>query len=330
MKRSTVIIRVLCTVLAIAAVCAVFCAAFSGCASETKSDGKPSVVVTVFPIYDWVKQIAGDRVDITLLLDSGVDLHSYQPSADDVVKISTADLFVFVGGESDAWVDDIVAGAKNDDLIPLDLIDELGDRAKEEEIKEGMQAEEEEGEEEEEGPEYDEHIWLSLKNASVLCGAIAEKLCAIDPDGSDVYNGAASDYVSKLDELDKEYEKAVGEAKIKTVLFGDRFPFRYLVDDYGLDYYAAYVGCSAESEASFETVAFLAAKVDELNLPAIFQIETANGQLAETVRAATEKKDQKILTLDSLQSSVKEDVVWGKSYLETMRKNLEVLKEALG
>ncbi|MBR4661733.1 MAG: zinc ABC transporter substrate-binding protein, partial [Clostridia bacterium] len=259
------------------------------------------------------------------------DLHSYQPTADDVVKISTADMFIFVGGESDAWVDDIIAGAKNDDLIALDLIEELGDRVKEEEIKEGMQAEDgEEGEEEEEGPEYDEHIWLSLKNASVLCGVIAEKLCAIDPDGADAYGGAAADYVSKLDELDKEYEKAVGDAKIKTVLFGDRFPFRYLVDDYGLDYYAAYTGCSAESEASFETVTFLAAKVDELSLPAILQIETASGQLAETVRAATETKDQKILTLDSLQSSVKEDVEDGKSYLDTMKKNLEVLKEALG
>ena len=325
MKTTRSKVRFLCLILVLAAVCA----AFAGCSSGKTESGKPSVVVTVFPIYDWVRQIAGDRVDITLLLDRGVDLHSYQPTADDVVRISTADMFIFVGGESDAWVDDIIAGAKNGDLIPLDLIEELGDRAKEEEIKEGMQAEEEE-DDEEEGPEYDEHIWLSLKNASVLCGVIAEKLCAIDPDGADAYGGAAADYVSKLDELDKEYEKAVGDAKIKTVLFGDRFPFRYLVDDYGLDYYAAYTGCSAESEASFETVTFLAAKVDELSLPAILQIETASGQLAETVRAATETKDQKILTLDSLQSSVKEDVENGKSYLDTMKKNLEVLKEALG
>ncbi|MBR3416724.1 MAG: zinc ABC transporter substrate-binding protein, partial [Clostridia bacterium] len=232
MKTTRSKVRFLCLILVLAAVCA----AFAGCSSGKTESGKPSVVVTVFPIYDWVRQIAGDRVDITLLLDRGVDLHSYQPTADDVVRISTADMFIFVGGESDAWVDDIIAGAKNGDLIPLDLIEELGDRAKEEEIKEGMQAEEEE-DDEEEGPEYDEHIWLSLKNASVLCGVIAEKLCAIDPDGADAYGGAAADYVSKLDELDKEYEKAVGDAKIKTVLFGDRFPFRYLVDDYGLDYY---------------------------------------------------------------------------------------------
>ncbi|MBR6914959.1 MAG: zinc ABC transporter substrate-binding protein, partial [Clostridia bacterium] len=159
MKTTRSKVRFLCLILVLAAVCA----AFAGCSSGKTESGKPSVVVTVFPIYDWVRQIAGDRVDITLLLDRGVDLHSYQPTADDVVKISTADMFIFVGGESDAWVDDIIAGAKNGDLIPLDLIEELGDRAKEEEIKEGMQAEEEE-DDEEEGPEYDEHIWLSLKN----------------------------------------------------------------------------------------------------------------------------------------------------------------------
>ena len=329
MKKSALIIRVLCTVLALAALCAIFCAAFSGCSSEIKKDVKPSVVVTVFPLYDWVKQIAGDRADVTLLLDSGVDLHSYQPSADDIIKISTSDLFIFVGGESDFWVEDIISGARNPQFTPIDLIESLGERAKEEEIKEGMQAESEEGEKDE-GPEYDEHIWLSLKNASVLCGVIADGLCKIDPDGSGTFRENADAYLSKLGELDREFEEAVEKAKYKTVVFGDRFPFRYLVDDYGLDYFAAYTGCSAESEASFETVTFLASKVDELGLPAILQIETADGQLAETVRSATEKKDQKILTLDSLQSSVKEDVDNGKSYLDTMKKNLEVLKEAIG
>ena len=328
MKNPKSKIRTICILLVLTFVCA----AFAGCSSGKNEVGKPSVVVTVFPIYDWVKQIAGDKVDITLLLDSGVDLHSYQPSAEDIVKISNADLFIFVGGESDVWVDDIIPGFKDDEQIALNLIEELGERAKEEEIKEGMQAEEEEEEEEgeEEGPEYDEHIWLSLKNASALCDVITDKLVRIDPDGAEDYKKANDDYKNKLDALDKEYEKAVGEAKFRTVLFGDRFPFRYLVDDYGLDYFAAYVGCSAESEASFETVAFLASKIDELDLPAIFQIETADGQLAETVKNATEKKDQKILTLDSLQSSVKKDVENGKSYLETMKKNLEVLKEALG
>ena len=329
MKKSALIIRVLCTVLALAALCAVFCAAFSGCSSEIKKDVKPSVVVTVFPLYDWVKQIAGDRADVTLLLDSGVDLHSYQPSADDIIKISTSDLFIFVGGESDFWVEDIISGARNPQFTPIDLIESLGERAKEEEIKEGMQAESEEAEKDE-GPEYDEHIWLSLKNASVLCGVIADGLCKIDPDGAGTFRENADAYLSKLGELDREFEETVEKAKYKTVVFGDRFPFRYLVDDYGLDYFAAYTGCSAESEASFETVTFLASKVDELGLPAILQIETADGQLAETVRSATEKKDQKILTLDSLQSSVKEDVDNGKSYLDTMKKNLEVLKEAIG
>lgn len=321
MSNTGIKIRILCAALVLAAVCS----ALAGCAATGRPEsGKPSVVVTVFPIYDWVRQIAGDKVDITLLLDNGIDLHSYQPTAEDVVTISTADLFICVGGASDFWVSDVISRA-NGDVVSLNLIESLGDRAKEEELKEGMQAEDEE----EDGAEYDEHIWLSLKNASLLCGVITEKLCEADPGDADLFRKSCEKYKEELDALDGEYEKTVAGSRFKTVLFGDRYPFRYLTDDYGIDYYAAYAGCSAESEASFETVAFLAAKVDELDLPAIMQIETSDGRLARTVRDATENKDQKILTLDSMQSSVKDDVDGGKSYLETMKKNLEVLKEAL-
>ncbi len=305
----------------------------SGCGNknETVRSDKAPVVTTIFPIYDWVSQIAGGRADITLLLDNGVDLHSYQPTADDIITISTSDLFIFVGGESDGWVEDVIARASNDDLITVDLLEVLGDKAREEEIKEGMQTEEEESEDEdEEEVEYDEHVWLSLKNAALFCREICDALSRIDPDGAKEYKKNSEEYIAKLNDLDARYEEAVENAEYKTLLFGDRFPFRYLTEDYGLDYFAAFVGCSAESEASFETVTYLASKVDELGLPAIMQIETADGRLAGTVRDATASGDVPILTLDSMQSSTVKDIKEGKTYLEVMENNLAVLKKALG
>ena len=316
---------------------------FSGCATKSGND-KIQIVTTIFPEYDWVKEIVGDKTDhveITMLLDSGADLHSYQPTADDIVKVATCDLFIYVGGESDDWVEDVLKTAKNKDMIVLNLLEVLGDRVKEEEVKEGMEADhdheheddhdhdEHEHEHEEEGPEYDEHIWLSLKNAAFLCRTIADKIKTLDPDNADAYEANAVSYVEKLNALDKRYADAVDAATCKTLLFGDRFPFRYLVDDYGLDYYAAFVGCSAETEASFETVAFLANKVDELGLKAILQIESADGRLAQTIRQQTTAKNQTILTLNSLQSVKAADVKKGASYLTEMEKNLEVLKDAL-
>ena len=312
-------------------------ALFAGCGSTNKANApegdKLNVVTTIFPEYDWVREIAGDRADITMLLDNGVDLHSYQPTADDVVKISTCDMFIYVGGKSDKWVDDALAEAINKDMTVINLMEVLGDAVKEEEVKEGMEAEEhehEEGEEEhEEGPEYDEHVWLSLKNAAVLCQHIADKLCELDPQGKDIYTANSAAYIEKLNSLDSEYKAAVDGAGTKTLLFGDRFPFRYMADDYGLDYYAAFVGCSAETEASFETVTFLAQKTDELALPAVLTLEGADRRIAETIVQNTKTKDQKILALDSMQSVTAKDVENGASYLSIMEQNLAVLKEAL-
>ena len=305
----------------------------AGCGGGTAdSGGKLSIVTTIFPEYDWVMQILGDKAeqaDVAMLLDNGVDLHSYQPTADDIIRISSCDVFIYVGGESDKWVEDVLASASNKSMVVVDLLDVLGDAVKEEEVKEGMQAEEEEGEDEEDEVEYDEHVWLSLKNAAVLCDHIAQKLGEIDAANKDAYAANAAAYIDKLNALDAEYEAAVGAAGTKTLLFGDRFPFRYLADDYGLDYFAAFVGCSAESEASFETIMFLANKVDELGLRAILQIESANGKIAQTIRDTTETKDQAILTLDSMQSTTSVDVQNGASYLSIMESNLAVLKEAL-
>ncbi|WP_411703333.1 metal ABC transporter substrate-binding protein [Faecalibacterium prausnitzii] len=278
-----------------------------------------------------MREILGDKADhaeVTMLLDNGVDLHSYQPTADDIIKISDCDLFIYVGGESDGWVEDALKEATNKEMQVINLLDVLGEQVKEEEVVEGMEAEEEESEDENE-PEYDEHVWLSLKNAETLCNAITDALEEIDPANKDAYAANAASYLEKLAALDGEYQTVADNAARKTVLFGDRFPFRYLVDDYGLSYYAAFAGCSAETEASFETISFLAGKVDELRLPCVLTIEGAQHKIAETIVQNTAEKNQSILTLDSMQSTTSTDVANGTTYLSVMESNLDVLKQAL-
>lgn len=305
--------------------------ALTGCGGAQNNHADIKVVATVFPIYDWVREIVKDDVDIKLdmLLDNGADLHSYQPSATDIVNISDCDVFIYVGGESDKWVSDVIAQAKNKDMIVLDLLDILGDKAKEEEVKEGMQNEEEKDKNDKDETEYDEHVWLSLKNASLFVTEIADALGKKDAQHADAFKTNAAAYTDKLTELDKQYQSAADSAKTKTLLFGDRFPFRYLTDDYKLDYYAAFSGCSAETEASFETIVFLADKVDELGLKAIMQIESSDGSIAKTIRDNTKSKDQEILTLDSMQSVTQKQLSDGETYLNIMQNNLEVLKKAL-
>ena len=311
------------------------------------AEGKEiKVVATIFPIYDWVREIVGDdaaHVKIDLLLDNGVDLHSYQPTAQDILAISTADVFIYVGGESDEWVEDVLASAMNPDLKAISLIESVGEGIKTEEIVEGMEHEHEHDHEDEEGHEHrededheheeedeaDEHVWLSLRCAEKLTRVIADALAGIDPDDAEHYQKNASVYLEKLADLDARYTETVNSAKYKTILFGDRFPFRYLADDYGLTYYAAFSGCSAESEASFATIVFLAQKVDELSLPAVMTIEHPKTRIAETVVQNTASKDQKILALDSMQGTTAADIQSGKTYLSVMEANLEVLKEAL-
>ena len=307
-----------------------------GASQDVAAPGKKlQIVTTIFPEYDWVREIMGEQADnaqITMLLDNGVDLHSYQPTADDMIKIADCDLFVYVGGESDGWVEDALKNAANKGMQVIDLLDVLKDTVKTEETVPGMQAEddhEEEGHDHAEA-EYDEHVWLSLKNAQTLVGAISDALQKLDPENKDTYAANSQAYVKKLSALDGDYQAAVDGAAYKTVLFGDRFPFRYLVDDYGLNYYAAFAGCSAESEASFETVSFLAQKVDRLKLPCVLTIEGKQNKIAETIVQNTAEKNQKVLTMDSMQSTTSRDVAAGVTYLSVMEKNLTVLKEALG
>lgn len=293
---------------------------------------KISVVTTIFPIYDWVCEVVGgdETVEIVMLLDSGVDLHSFQPTAADIMKIATCDVFIYVGGESDEWVEDALQEAVNPDMKVINLLETLGDDAKEEEIVEGMEAEEEEEDDEDEGEvEYDEHVWLSLLNAEKLVAVIAGTLGEVAPEKAETYAANCADYIAKLDALDTAYGEVVEGASVDTVLFGDRFPFRYLVDDYGLNYYAAFVGCSAESEASFETIVFLSGKVDELGLPAVLTIEGDNHRIAETIVGSTQAKNAAVLAMDSMQATTAEDVQNGVTYLSVMEANLEVLKQAL-
>ncbi len=496
--------------------------------SAEKTNGDTfSVVCTIFPEYDWVKEILGDHADdaeITYLLDSGVDLHSYQPTADDILKISACDMFVYVGGESDEWVENALADAQNKDMKVINLMEVLGDSAKVEELKEGMQEDEHEHEhdhgkevstfednevkdrplsdwegdwqsayplvldgsldeawehksedgsmttaeykdyytkgyktdynnisihddhikftdkdgkvtesdykytgyfiqdwstgtraamyrfeaedknsgapvyiefndhiiepekaehfhirmsdesydaivdpegnwptffdaaltpdevcdevighghsdedededehehEHEEGEEeYDEHVWLSLKNAKVLCAEIEKNIEAIDPDNAADYKANLDSYTAKLDELDGKFQTLVDGSSVKTLVFGDRFPFRYFVDDYALDYYAAFIGCSAETEASFETISFLANKVNELDCNTIFTLENSSKDIANTI-ISTSGKSLDIAELNSLQSVSEEDISSGASYISLMQQNYDVLAGVL-
>lgn len=326
---------------------------------------KTKIVTTIFPEYDWTREILGSNIkdaELTLLIGNGIDLHSYQPSIQDIAKISTADIFIYVGGESDDWVEGALENAKNKNMKVINLMEVLGDKVKEEEIIEGMQAEEEDEHEhhdgdqheedededhdhdhhheaehhhhhhhssDEEEVEYDEHVWLSVRNAKILCGEICNALCEADSKNAAAYRENCKAYSAKLDKLDSDFTAVVKNGKTNTLLFGDRFPFRYFTDDYGLKYYAAFVGCSAETEASFETIVFLANKVDELGLNNVCQIESGNGKIAKTIIQSSRKKNAKILTFDSLQSTTTKDVKKGITYLSVMQKNLEILKEAL-
>lgn len=298
--------------------------AFLGCDSQVKQQKRLSIVATTFPEYDWVKKIVGnDSLFEITLLEKGVDLHSFEPTPENILQISKADLFIYVGGESDEWVEKALENPQNPNRKVVNMMQVLGEKVKAEKIVEGM----EEEHHHEEGEEMDEHVWLSLQNASILVRHIADSLVALSPEKKEMIVANANAYREKLEALDAEFAKVIVPGK--TILFGDRFPFRYLVDDYKISYYAAFVGCSAETEASFKTIAFLAKKVDELNLKTIFVLESRTHKIAETIRDNTKSKDQQILPLHSIQSISDLDLQNGVNYYRLMQQNLEVLKRAL-
>lgn len=309
------------------AIALLMCTWLTACGNtKTATSGKTEIVCTTFVQYDWMRNlIAGveDHYELTLLLKNGTDMHSYQMTAEDMIHISDCDMFIYVGGESDRWINDIQSNIKKKEQIQVNLMELLGDLAKEEEHAESMEHDHEEED------AFDEHIWLSLKNTEILLPQLTDLLIKMDSANSGLYTSNLEKYQAELEALDNAYEDMIDSAKYDTILFGDRFPFRYLVDDYHLNYFAAFAGCSAETEASFETIAFLADKMNELHLPAVLIIEKSSDKLAQSIINNTTDKNQKILTLNSLQSVTSEEISSGVTYLSVMKNNLEVLMQAL-
>ncbi len=340
----------------------------TGCnASETINDsGKPSIVCTAFPQYDWTLQILGDRAEefnVILLNHQGTDMHSFQPTAENMVNMANCDLFIHIGGFSEGWVPAALESAGNTEATVLTLLDHVD--AKEEEFTEGMEhnhdhdhnhghgheAEVDEHESEADmheedihvedphashsheedahAEELDEHLWLSLRCAEDACEAITEAICQLDPAHAADYQANADAYSQQLHELDHEYEHAVQEAGTNVLLFADRFPFRYLTDDYGIEYLAAFPGCSAETEASFETILYLSEEMDAHHLTCAIVLEGSKEDFAKTVISNTKADNPKILTLNSMQSVNQRHIDAGVTYLGIMKENLTVLKEAL-
>lgn len=283
----------------------------TGCVQPKKSDGKINIVCTVFPQYDWVTELisgAEDKYEVTLLTKNGVDIHSYQPSADDIIKINTSDLVIYTGGESDAWIQEYTKGMNKS----IDMLKTIGDDA----LYDGVEK------------ETDEHTWLSLDNAEEICDKITETLIALDSANESLYEANKDRYENELERLDEEYERAVSTAPVRTVVVADRFPFRYLFDEYNIQYFAAFPGCSAETEASFETVKLLSEKTE--NVPAVIVTDNGNIKLAQTVISNTSDSSKPIISLNSMQSVKQEDIDGGLNYISVMTDNLTALKSALG
>ena len=304
--------------------------ALVGCESKDKDKNGISIVTTVFPVYDWIDEILGERADdtqLTMLLDSGVDLHNFQPTTDDIIKISSCDLFIYVGGESDGWVEDVLKTSANKDRIVINLMELM-----EESLEAAVSHSEEESHDHDHDHEHhlDEHIWLSLRNAVTACGIIADGLYKADPDNKDIYSENLSDYTSRLNDLDAKYSAAVESATHKTLVFPDRFPFTYLCHDYGIEYYAAFNGCSTDTASSPEVITTLAGKIDQLSLGYVMTIEGSELlDFTNTVIGATTAKNARILTVNSLQTVTAADVENGIDYLAVMESNLTSFAQAL-
>ncbi|MDR1970668.1 MAG: metal ABC transporter substrate-binding protein [Treponema sp.] len=292
---------------------------------QDSGSGAVKVVTTVFPPYDFVRAIAGDKVQVTMLLPPGAESHSFEPTPRDIVRIQSCDIFVYVGGESDAWAErilDSIESVKTGKVKVLALMDMV--EVVEEEIVEGM--EEEEEEEEGEEAEYDEHVWTSPRNAKLIVQSLTGALCEADSANAALYRQNAADYQAKLDQLDSAFKAVVDGARRRTIIFGDRFPFRYFADAYGLSYYAAFPGCSTETECSAATIAFLIDKIRDEGIPVIFHIELSNEKIADTISEATGAKK---LLLHACHNVSRREMDDHASYLALMQGNVERLREAL-
>ena len=296
---------------------------------------KLSIVTTIFPQYDFARQVAGDKADITMLLGPGEESHTYEPTPQDIIEIQNADIFIYVGGESETWVDGILDSFDSSNLEVINMMNIVD--VVEEEIVEGMEHDEEEHEENivvetvdtadraEEG-EYDEHVWTSIDNAQIITQAIADAICEKDEVNTAYYRGNCEKYLAELSNLKKEFNRIVKNAQRKTVVFGDRFPMRYFTDEFGLEYYAAFPGCSEQSEPSAGTVAFLIEKIKEENIPAVFYLELSNQKIAKTISEST---GAKTLLFDSCHNVTMEQFLDGVTYIDLMNENAKALQKAL-
>ena len=315
----------------------ILCLSFSLCAcgeapAESGGEGL-DIVCTVFPAYDFAREIAGEKANVTLLVPPGSEAHSFEPTPQDIIRIENCDLLICNGGESETWLEEILAGREKDipSLIMMDCVDAL-----EEETKEGMQTtehsheehEERDGHEEHEHEEeYDEHVWTSPVNASLIVSALCDRLSAIDPENGGFYRENAVRYQSELQKLDAAFRETVEKGKFDTLIFADRFPVRYFVEEYGLDYYAAFPGCTDDTEPSARTVAFLIDMVRSEDIPAVMYIEFSNEKMADVI---CEDTGCKKLLFHSCHNVSAQQLKSGVSYLTLMWGNLESLKEALG
>ncbi len=294
--------------------------------NTTENNNKINVVTTIFPTYDFVRQIGGENVNVTMLLKPGQEAHSYEPTPKDILNIQNSDLFIYVGGENDVWVDEILDSMENNRPQTLKLLDITN--TLEEEIVEGMEDEHNHHHDHshEDEASIDEHVWTSPKNSILIVKEINNILSEKDEKNSNIYNTNAENYIKSLENLDEKFRQVVDSSKRKTVLFGDRFPFIYFAKEYGINYYAAFSGCSTETEASPKTITFLINKVKEEQIPVVFTIEFSNGKIADTIVEAT---DTKKLMLNSGHNLTKEQLESGVTYLSLMEENVEILREAL-
>ena len=303
----------------------------SGCTPPADTD-ELTIITTAFPAYDFARQIAGEGANIRMLLSPGAETHSYEPTPRDMIDIQNCDLFIYAGGENEAWVTDMISSLEIDDDNVIAMLDTVTPLC--EETVEGMESDHHHHDHDEacghdhhhdtEG--YDEHVWTSPNNAALISRAIADKLCAIDPANASRYNARCEDYKARLTELDAAFRSVIGSANRRTLVFADRFPVRYFTEEYGLEYFAAFPGCSADTEPSAATIAFLIDKVKEQSIPVVFSIELSNGRLAAAVAEAT---GAKVLTFTSCHNLTKEEFESGATYISLMEQNLANLQEAL-
>ena len=310
--------RLLCALLA-----AVMMLSLCGCTASYEKSDKLQVVCTLFPYYDFARQIGGDNVDVTLLVAAGKETHSFEPTPLDVIRVSKADVFLYSGGESEQWVDGILSSAGKDIPVTaamMDLVD-----LQSEEIVEGMQVNEHENEDSDE-IEYDEHIWTSPVIAQSICWGICGALCKADWDHAEDYVARTDAYVAQLGELDAAFREVVENGQRNTLVFGDRFPLLYFCKTYGLSYRAAFHGCASDTEPSLATLKFLIDKVNDEQIPVVYTIELSSQKVAQAVAETT---GAKVVTFQSCQQVSRDDFNSGVTYLDLMWDNVDALKEGL-